>query len=210
VDVCKTVLEVKKRTHKFRAFTAGVCLRVLTPNFYKDVKGNLEGKEFPRPSTRTIHRIYGEKPLVGVEIGTGFGENALSLLHELSIERLYCIDPFDPYVDGETKIQTDYLSRSEFTLKILSKFKNVTFIKKFSSEALGEIPEKVDFVYVDGNHAYDNVLSDLRNYYPLVDAKGVIAGHDLDWLSVHTALADFCKMNTITPILQLPDWIIIK
>jgi hypothetical protein len=207
------VLEVKKRTRKFRAFAAGTCLRILTPNFYKEAKDSLEAKdsfEFPRPSTRIIHRIYGEKPLVGVEIGAGFGENALSLLHELSIERLYCIDPFVPYLDGEVKIQTDYLSRSEYTLKMLSKFKNVTFIRKFSSEACEEIHENVDFVYIDGNHGYDYVLADLRNYYPLIHEKGVIAGHDLAWSSVRKALDDFCRVNTIEPILRSPDWIIIR
>lgn len=210
------MLEVKKRTRKFRAFAAGTCLRILTPGFYKDAKetlGNFEAKdsfEFPRPSTRIIHKIYGEKPLVGVEIGTGFGDNALSLLHELSIERLYCIDPFVPYLDGEVKIQTGYSSKSEYTLNILSKFKNVTFIRKFSLEACEEIQENVDFVYIDGNHGYDYVLADLLNYYPLIREKGVIAGHDLCWPSVRKALFDFCRLNTITPILRLPDWIIIR
>jgi predicted O-methyltransferase YrrM len=151
----------------------------LTPGIYAAVRDSFENfHEFPRPSTRIIQGTYGEKPLVGVEIGTGFGENALSLLHELNIERLYCIDPFVPYRDGDGKIKEGYSSRSEHTLKSLSKFKNVTFIRKFSSEACEEIPENIDFVYIDGNHGYDYVLADLRNYYPLVHEKGVIAGHD--------------------------------
>jgi len=210
------MLAVKNRTRKFRELAAGTCLRVLTPNFYKYVKESLENLEpndafeFPRPATRIIHKIYGEKPLVGVEIGTGFGENALSLLRELSIERLYCIDPFVPYLDGEIKIQIAYSSRSEYTLKALSEFKNVTFIRKVSSEACEEIHDNVDFVYIDGNHDYDYVLADLRNYYPLTRKKGVIAGHDVGWPSVRKALYDFCRMNTITPLLLSPDWIIIK
>ena len=202
--------EINKRTRKLRTLAAGICLKILTPNFYEDFKVNLEAEEFPRPSTSIIHMIYGEKPLTGVEIGTGFGENALSLLDELSIERLYYIDPFVPYVDGEVRVQTDYLSKSEFTLKMLSKFKNVTFIKKPSSEAREEIPDKVDFVYVDGNHCYDYVLADLKNYYAMVHEKGIIAGHDLAWPSVRKALEDFCRANSITPILRSPDWIIIR
>jgi predicted O-methyltransferase YrrM len=148
--------------------------------------------------------------LVGVEIGTGFGENALSLLHELAIERLYCIDPFAPYADGERTIQTEYLSRSESTLRMLSKFKNVKFIRKFSSEACEEIPENVDFVYIDGNHGYEAVLADLQNYFPLLHEEGVMAGHDLTWLSVRKAVHNFCMVNTLTPILRSPDWIVIK
>lgn len=200
--------EIKRRTRKFRAFAARTCLRVLTPKIYEVAKDSFD--EFPRPSTKIIHGAYGEKPLVGVEIGTGFGENALSLLHELSIERLYCIDPFVPYLDGDSKIQTEYSSRSEHTLKRLSKFKNVTFIRKFSSEAREEIPENVDFVYVDGNHSYNYVLADMRNYYSLIHEKGIIAGHDVHWSSVRKALDDFCRENTIRPFVLPPDWIVIK
>jgi predicted O-methyltransferase YrrM len=151
-----------------------------------------------------------KKPLVDVEIGTGFGQNAISLLRELSIERLYCIDPFVAYADGEVKIQRNFLLKSEYTLKMLSKFKNVTLIRKTSSEARKEIPKNVDFVYIDGNHGYDYVLADLQNFYPLTAENGIIAGHDLDWPSVHKALDDFCRVNTIKPILLPPDWIIIK
>lgn len=197
-------------------FAAGTCLRILTPNLYEvtenfyEVTENNSFEEFPRPSTRFIHRIYGEKPLVAVEIGTGFGENALSLLHELSIERLYCIDPFVPYLDGDDKIQTIYSSMSEHTLKSLLKFKNVTFIRKFSSEACEEIPENVDFVYIDGNHSYKYVLADLRDYYPLIHEKGIIAGHDVLWSSVRKSLDDFCREKTIRPFVLPPDWIITK
>jgi predicted O-methyltransferase YrrM len=187
-------------------FAASTCLRVLAPKIYEFAKDSFA--EFPRPSTRIIHRTFGEKPLIGVEIGTGFGENALSLLHELSIERLYCIDPFVPYWDGDVKNQAAYLSSSEHTLKRLSKFKNVTFIRKFSSEACEEIPKDVDFVYIDGNHGYDYVLADLRNYYPLVHEKGIIAGHDVTWSSVRKALDDFCRENEIRPFVSSPDWII--
>jgi predicted O-methyltransferase YrrM len=171
---------------------------------------NTTPSQFPGPSTRIINAIYGEKPLIGVEIGTGVGENALNLLQELNIERLYCIDPFTPYKDGDRTIQTVYSSRSEPTLENLTKFKSATFIRKFSSEAFKEIPKNVDFVYVDGDHGYDSVLADLKNYYPLVNKKGVIAGHDVTWSSVSEALTVFCRENTIKPFVLPPDWVIIK
>lgn len=207
------MLDVKNRTRRIRAFTAGACLRILTPSFYEIVKGSLDGTEntdMPRPSTKLIHRVYGEKPIVGVEIGTGFGMNALNLLHELSMERLYCIDPFIAYFDGKAEMQSEYLSKSEMTLALLLKYKNVTFIRKQSSEAVKEIPEKVDFVYIDGNHNYEYVFGDLLNYFPLVRKKGVIAGHDVDWFDVRNAVNDFCQAKSKTPLIHSPDWIIFK
>jgi hypothetical protein len=61
------MLEVKKRTLKFRSLTASICLRILTPKFYNVAKKTLANYEdalvTPRPSTRLIHAIYGEKTL---------------------------------------------------------------------------------------------------------------------------------------------------
>lgn len=209
----KINFDLNEKTRKIRTATAGACLRLLTPNFYQVVKGridNIEHDEFPRPSTSLIHGIYGEKPLVGVEIGTGFGKNALNLLKELCIDRLYCVDPFIPYQDGEDKPQTAYLSHAKFTLKKLTEHENVTFIRKASSDAWKELPKEVDFVYIDGNHNYEYVLADLHNYYPLVKEKGVIAGHDIDWIGVQKAVEDFSAVNKITPIIRIPDWIMLK
>jgi hypothetical protein len=202
------MLQIKKVTRNVRVSAARACLRILMPNFYWAVRDSFN--EFPRPSTKIIHRTFREKPLVGVEIGTGFGKNALSLLHELNIERLYCIDPFAPYWDGDGNISMDYWSMSDHTMKRLSKFKNVTFIRKFSSEACEELPKNLDFVYIDGNHGYDYVLADLRNYYPMIHKRGIMAGHDIGWPSVGKALTDFCKENIIKPFALPPDWIIIR
>jgi predicted O-methyltransferase YrrM len=209
----KKTFDINEKTRKIRSATASACLRLLTPNFYEVVKGridNIEQNEFPRPATSLIHGVYGEKPLVGVEIGTGYGKNALNLLKELCIDRLYCVDPFLPYFDGEDKPQTAYLSRANYTQKILAEHDNVSFIRKCSSDAYKELPKELDFVYVDGNHNYEYVLADLHNYLPLVHEKGVIAGHDIDWVSVRRAVEDFCKVNNLTPIIRSPDWIILK
>ena len=40
--------------------------------------------------------------------------------------------------------------------------------------------ESVDWVYIDGNHAYEFVLEDLRSWYPKVRPGGLVAGDDYD------------------------------
>lgn len=208
-----SMLAVKKKTLKLRTFLASKSLRVLTPTFYKIAKDSIEGlekAEFPRPSTRLIRQIYGKQPLVGIEIGTGLGTNALNLLSELNIDKLYCIDPFVPYLDGTVGTQTNYLANSEKTIQKLAEHQNVIFIRKYSADALTDIPKEVDFIYIDGNHNYEYVLGDLHNYFPLVRSKGVIAGHDVDWPPVKKAVDDFCLTKNITPLAKSPDWIILK
>ena len=38
---------------------------------------------------------------------------------------------------------------------------------------------KFDFLFVDGDHSYDGVVSDFVAYYPLVRPGGLIALHDI-------------------------------
>tara|TARA_R110000824_G_scaffold199900_3_gene383935 strand:- start:9214 stop:9897 length:684 start_codon:yes stop_codon:yes gene_type:complete len=35
-----------------------------------------------------------------------------------------------------------------------------------------------DWVYIDANHSYENVLADLRHYSPLIKSGGILAGDD--------------------------------
>ena len=49
------------------------------------------------------------------------------------------------------------------------------------------------FCYIDAGHSYDDVLADLRAYYPKVHYNSVIAGHDIHRSSVRSAVEGFCN-----------------
>ena len=40
--------------------------------------------------------------------------------------------------------------------------------------------ELIDFLFIDGDHAYDSVLSDFNTYGPMVAPGGIIAMHDIE------------------------------
>ena len=50
-----------------------------------------------------------------------------------------------------------------------------------------------DLIYLDASHEYDDVLQDLRNYWPLLAANGIIIGDDYEapWLDLIRAADDF-------------------
>ncbi len=50
---------------------------------------------------------------------------------------------------------------------------------------------KVDLVYLDGSHEYEDVLSDLRLYWPLLSEKGVLFGDDYESKDVKRAVGEF-------------------
>lgn len=205
---------------KLRTTIVATTCRVLMPNFYEFIAEQLIDSSnylgVMRPSTLMAKKIFGSEPLTVVEVGTGLGVNALNLLSELNIKKLYCVDPFIPYADDSenslsksSQERRSYIVQAEQTVQKLSSYSNVQFVRKSSAEACKEI-SNVDFVYVDGNHSYEHVLEDLKNYYPLVKEKGIIAGHDIGRSNVYRALYDFCKANSVVPFILRPDWVILK
>jgi hypothetical protein len=150
-----------------------------------------------------------QKKIKGCEIGVFKGENSESLLKELSISHLYLIDAWIQY-NG-----LDFKPKKFPYRKVKRKFKKdnrVLIIKKFSDEAVSYFSDYyLDFIYIDGNHKYEYVLNDLRNWYPKVKVNGVIAGHDYgNRLGVKTAVKEFCFKLGISYHVELPDFYFIK
>ncbi len=190
----------------------------LSPDEIVNCLSDLKHRVFPRPFER-LSRIQQSKGLVGVEIGVCGGEHALSLLENLDIKRLYCIDPYELYEDyseGKKHYGVDQapLSMSEMNAKQLLKQHQdkVIWIKKLSADATTDIGEKVDFVYIDGNHAESFVKEDIENYLPLLKGGGVIGGHDFyngfqrEHDGVVSAVLKFVAKTEYQLRVELPDW----
>jgi len=169
-----------------------------------------------RPALDFVKQKFGKEQLVGVEIGTFEGENAGYILKDLNIKKLYLIDPwldYKEYNDYEDGGQKRNLNKAYFkTLKRVSKFKDkVVLIKKFSSEALKDIKEKLDFIYIDGNHDYKFVKEDIKNYYKKLKKGGVLAGHDIPSLGVSKAFCEFVsEIKNSQPYIKHRDWWLVK
>ena len=57
--------------------------------------------------------------------------------------------------------------------------------------------ESFKMIYIDGNHNYDYVYSDLINFWPKVKQDGYIICDDIVYDSVTQAISDFCIKNKI-------------
>ncbi len=191
----------------------------LTEDIIVDVNSDLKHRIFPRPFER-LSNLKDRKGLVGVEIGVCGGEHALSLLKTLDIERLFLIDPYEmyeTYINGEGKnYGTTQLPLSDTYIKALQLLKpfeeSVQWVKKLSFDAVKEIPEPLDFVYVDGNHDYEFVKSDIEKFYPLLKNGGVMGGHDFynGFAETHngviSAVTQFSVSENIQLFVEQPDW----
>jgi Methyltransferase domain len=181
---------------------------------------DLKHRIFPRPFERL--GVSGEK-LIGVEIGVYKGEHAESLLKHLKIKRLFLVDPYDlyrEYDEGRKHYGVDQdpleLARKECQKRLAPYSDRITWVFKKSAEALKEIPNDLDFVYIDGNHQEEFVREDILNYYRKVRSSGVLGGHDFyngyqrEHDGVVKAVAEFAVTNRLPLQVELPDWWIKK
>jgi len=144
---------------------------------------------------REIKRIKPKRILI---IGGYKGLSTLIVAKEsLGRAKIYCIDPFfDDYIGGGNyysvykKITDDYNKKNQIiTLKgfatipgkeVFTHTKNSK--EYFSPESwfkIDEIKEKVDLVFIDGDHQRQTVLVDFIKSYKILDEKGVILLHDI-------------------------------
>jgi hypothetical protein len=66
---------------------------------------------------------------------------------------------------------------------------------------------ELDWVYIDGNHDYDFVLSDLRNWWSKVRIGGIISGHDYQQgFGVIPAVNSFVKSLGLKLNLTDEEW----
>jgi predicted O-methyltransferase YrrM len=132
-----------------------------------------------RPS---LIQLKGKKDLIGAEIGVAYGYNARSMLQELSIKKLYLIDPYTKY--GKSKDVQREKGPGESTLKgameLLEPWEDKLFwLYDTSANAVVKIPDdSLDFVYIDGHHQHIYVKNDIILYWPKIKIGGLMAGHD--------------------------------
>jgi len=150
----------------------------------------------PRPSL-IILKLFEKRDIVAVEVGVSIGNNARHMLSRIpQIKKLYLVDPYS-YADNlkdQHRLHGDLLEYKLTAKKKLKPFKDRTIFiyEHFSSEM---IPEKVDFVYIDGDHSTQAVISDIKESLKILNKYGIIAGHDIQYESVRKGVETMFGKN---------------
>lgn len=115
-----------------------------------------------------------------IEIGSYVGESTKmfcdNFMEVISIDpHIGDYDDNDPTVTNHAAFNVVY---DEFT-KNMGPYNNFRHIRMTSDDAIKYlIGVKVDFVYIDGLHTYEQIKKDIENYLPLISGNGFIGGHD--------------------------------
>jgi hypothetical protein len=155
---------------------------------------------YPRPMIKFLKKNF-HYPLTGVEIGVAYGNNSKDILKELPISKLYLVDLYGPYLE---KYSDGYYANSTHMFAVAQKNlirynKKIQFIRKRSEDAIEDVPDALDFVYIDGNHYYDFVKRDIQLYYAKTRVGGIVGGHDFygKYPDVAKAVIEFAESNDL-------------
>jgi predicted O-methyltransferase YrrM len=170
-----------------------------------------------------LNEIASKKPKNFLEIGVFHGvtaRNVCELLHSIhgndfkyvgldlfgeSIENADEVIPNTKFNNPLKKLYFQYiLKQNPYSIKavafLLKKFeKNTHLIKGNSNILLKKMDmSKIDYVFLDGGHAYETVKSDLESCIPVIENHGTVLCDDYDLSyapGVKKAIDEFIEMN---------------
>ena len=149
----------------------------------------------------------------GIEIGVSKGEFSCIILNNCPNLKLYLLDCWDKQdteiYNDDTAYSNIYVHIEHFikTIKNVSPyFERVRIIKGYSDEFVDLFTNDFfDFIYIDANHSYEAVKSDINKWYPKLKKGGLFSGHDYvdiyqdkkQIFGVKQAVDEFAKENNL-------------
>ena len=110
-----------------------------------------------------------------VEIGVYEGVNTVIIANQLAVSgKLFAIDPFFKGRLGicyHEQIAKHQVNKNSLTTK-------VQFISKLSFDANYDVPNELDFIFIDGDHSLEGIKKDWELFSIKVKKGGIIALHD--------------------------------
>lgn len=148
-----------------------------------------------------------ELPLTAVECGVAEGRFSRELI-DGGIELLYLIDIWEriPFIDGCASFNDEWHNDNYETVK--NSFKDeiakgvVVPLKGFTYKMAKFIPDNsLGLCYVDGDHSYKGVRTDIDYFLPKLVTGGIMAFHDFKGgYGVEAAVWDYTKGDGIVEI----------
>ncbi len=146
----------------------------------------------------TLARFANEFDLrVIVELGVWRGETFERLLEQCPAAKVYGVDRWAPAPEAAAGApedwaewpHEDHLARVQAIASghpgraHVFRMETVTAAAFFNTRS-------VDMVFVDADHSYNGVISDIDAWLPKIRSGGWIVGHDIDWTTVRAAVHD--------------------
>jgi hypothetical protein len=120
----------------------------------------------------------------GVEVGVAEGAFSREILRSWQGQRLYLVDCWSPqepgtYCDIANTPPVQHETNYRQVTALAQADPRAALVQAFTPQAASQFADQsLDFAYLDANHSYRAVRTDLRAWYPKVKMGGLLAGHD--------------------------------
>lgn len=116
-----------------------------------------------------------------VEIGSYLGSSSCFIAEGIQQSgkksHLFCIDTWenDARSEGNRDTYKEFLNNTQEYQKI------ITPLRGWSYDVGITFDEKIDFIFIDGDHSYDGVKKDVDLWLPKLNPGALIVMHDIGW-----------------------------
>ena len=143
------------------------------------------------------------KGSIGVEIGVWKGSFSKKILSTVQPSCLHLVDPWQAWPELTGKAFQDMQDEMESRFNRVQESmagENVKIWRMTSDDFFKSFAEKVDWVYIDGEHHYEFVKKDLNGANLITKENGTIWGDDYfinhgEDMPVKKAVIEFCAEN---------------
>jgi predicted O-methyltransferase YrrM len=111
-----------------------------------------------------------------VEIGSYLGASAcvMALALNPKHDKLYCVDTWN----NETMPEGERDTFPEFTQNTAPFSSIITPLRGTSENIAKTFRDRIDFLFIDGDHSYDSVKKDVEVWFPHLNDRAVVCFHD--------------------------------
>lgn len=165
----------------------------------------------PGTLRKNLYQLFAELGFkLGAEVGVFRARNARSMFREIPGLKLIGVEAYDDQPSSTRHKTVPRYERNRRVTNERMRDRNFILIEKFSEIAVQDIPyDSLDFVYIDADHSYDYVITDIILWTRRVRPGGIVSGHDYilpgDYrhkfdINVKEAVDDYISLHKISPL----------
>lgn len=143
---------------------------------------------------------YVTKDTILLEVGSFQGVS--TILFSMFANKVYSVDCYDYVVPPTGRIPSHdqlFVDAEKLFIERTKNIENIIKVKKSSVEASQDFSDRsLDLVYIDAEHDYNSVKTDINAWKNKVRRGGVLAGHDYMLPHIHQILVEENLVNELS------------
>jgi len=135
---------------------------------------------------------------VFLEIGSYLGASAYVIAAAIESQKkakLFCVDTWqnDAMSEGSRNTYDLFLSNTK-------RYRNlITPLCGSSSDVSRSFQKPIDFLFIDGDHSYEGVRTDVEAWFPKLSERALVLFHDIGWAQgVQRIVAEVVKTRAVS------------